>query len=49
MNNAYSNFYKILFNFYGKLMDEKYVVTSICRLFLTKFRYYFNYYVVIWR
>jgi len=33
MNNAYSDFYKILFNFYGKLMDEKYVATSICRIF----------------
>jgi len=32
MNNVYSNFCKILWNFYGNIMGGKYVVTLICRI-----------------
>ena len=35
--------------FYGKLKDQKHVVISIYRIFLTRFGYYCNYYMVIWK
>jgi hypothetical protein len=36
-----------LYNFLYKSYGQKYVATPICKKNLTKFRYYYNYYVVI--
>ena len=49
LNNACSHFTKTIWFFYGKIMDLKYVSIPNCRIFLTKLRYYCNYYVVILR
>jgi hypothetical protein len=48
VSNVYYDFFETTF-FYGKTVNQKHVVMSISRNFLTKLKYYSNYYVVIWR
>jgi hypothetical protein len=48
MNNVRSYFTKTIYFLY-KSYGQKYVATPIFIFFWTKFGYYYNYYVIIWR
>jgi hypothetical protein len=47
VNNVWSYFTKTIYFLY-KSYRQKYVATPICN-FLTKFEYYYDYHVVIWK